>query len=462
MSAARSFYKTKLEWLPEVPNTWTILRTKQVFRLVSEKSSAAHGMDLLSVYTHIGVRPRKSLAQRGNKASNTDGYWIVRNGDIVVNKLLAWMGAVGVSHYAGVTSPAYDILRPLNDKHNTDYFHFLFRSSTYRQLFKTRSRGIMEMRLRLYFDQLGQILVPVPPREEQDLIAKFLIHLDKRTERVILAKRKAIDLLDERRYAVIHKYLKGSISSGKPSGIPEFGNISNDFKIQKLGSVVSLLVSNVDKLTKKNERAVRLCNYTDVYKNDEIVADMNFMAATATEDEIRKFRIRINDVIITKDSEEWNDIAVPALVATESDDLLCGYHLSILRPKAGLILGRFLFRCLQDKFIANQFHIRAKGVTRYGLSHQGIKEVLIPVPSLTEQQRICDALDTELIQFESAAKRILREIELLKEYRATLVSASVLGQLDVRAIAATLPSETFVMEDDGRIEEDAEFTEEQI
>src|ERR1035437_7402581 len=100
-------------WLGSIPASWETARTKTCFKLSVEKSGDNHGKELLSVYTHIGVRPRKDLEERGNKATSTNDYWVVRKGDIVVNKLLAWMGAVGVSHFDGVTSPAYDILRPI-------------------------------------------------------------------------------------------------------------------------------------------------------------------------------------------------------------------------------------------------------------------------------------------------------------------------------------------------------------
>lgn len=166
------YRRTDLKWFEHLPDSWAILRTKQMFRLVIEKAPVNNKMELLSVYTHIGVRPRKSLEQRGNKASTTDGYWVVKEGDIICNKLLAWMGAIGVSHYQGVTSPAYDILRPIKSC-NTDYYHFLFRTKKYLQQFKIRSRGIMDMRLRLYFDQFGQIPIPVPPRHEQDQIVAY-------------------------------------------------------------------------------------------------------------------------------------------------------------------------------------------------------------------------------------------------------------------------------------------------
>ncbi len=193
-----SYLATGLKWLPKLPSNWTVFRTKHVFRLHIDKAPENNQMELLSVYTHIGVKPRKDLEQRGNKASTTDGYWIVKKGDIICNKLLAWMGAIGVSHYEGVTSPAYDILRPINQI-NSDFYHYLFRSPTYLQQFKIRSRGIMDMRLRLYFDQFGQIPIPVPPVEEQDSIVRFLNWKTAQINKFIRNKRRLIELFIERR-----------------------------------------------------------------------------------------------------------------------------------------------------------------------------------------------------------------------------------------------------------------------
>jgi len=136
-----------VEWLGEVPAHWDLLGSKRFLRLVSEPAPKGNSLELLSVYTEIGVRPRKELEQKGNKASTTDGYWLVKKGDIIVNKLLAWMGAVGFSAYEGVTSPAYDILRPTRPM-DSKFYHYLFRSRRAQQEFKRWSRGIMEMRLR--------------------------------------------------------------------------------------------------------------------------------------------------------------------------------------------------------------------------------------------------------------------------------------------------------------------------
>ena len=199
-----------VEWLREVPKHWEIRRTKVLFRLRTEKSGSAHGRELLSIYTHIGVRPRKELEEKGNKASTTDDYWIVKKGDLIANKLLAWMGAIGVSHYDGVTSPAYDILMPIVPL-VSDYYHHLFRTRVYLQQFNQRSRGIMDMRLRLYFDQFGQIPILVPPVDEQQAIVNFYNEVVVDIDHVINQTRHQIELVQEHRTRLIADVVTGKL-----------------------------------------------------------------------------------------------------------------------------------------------------------------------------------------------------------------------------------------------------------
>jgi type I restriction enzyme S subunit len=167
-------------------------------------------MELLSVYTNIGVRPRKDLEQKGNKASTTDGYWLVKKDDLIVNKLLAWMGAVGFSNYDGVTSPAYDILRKKRNL-NTKFYHYLFRTKLAQSEFKRWSRGIMEMRLRLYFEELGKIPMPFPQEIEQNKIVAEIEKFEINYDEIIEKADSQIKLLQERRVALISAAVTGKI-----------------------------------------------------------------------------------------------------------------------------------------------------------------------------------------------------------------------------------------------------------
>ena len=161
-----------------------------------------------------------------------------------------------------------------------------------------------------------------------------------------------------------------------------------------LDDVIDLVLSSVDKKTKDNERAVQLCNYTDVYYNSFIHASLDFMTATATDREIAKCSLFSGDVVITKDSEKYDDIGVPALVREDIPGLVCGYHLAILRPMSSKIEGNYLFYALCTNEVQHQFHSYANGVTRFGLRKADIGLVEIPLPPLPEQRAIAHILGT--------------------------------------------------------------------
>ena len=216
----------------------------------------------------------------------------------------------------------------------------------------------------------------------------------------------------------------------KDSGAPWLGNVPAHWAVRRLRNVVGMRVSNVDKHTKDDEQPVRLCNYVDVYKNDRIRSGMSFMCATATVDEIERFRLRTGDVLITKDSEAWNDIGIPALVEETADDLISGYHLALLRPFEGCVEGGYLFRVLQSTGVAYQFHVEANGVTRYGLSHNAIKSTWLPLPPLPEQAaivRFLDYMDRRIRRYIRAKQTL---IKLLEEQKQAIIHRAVTRGLD--------------------------------
>ena len=215
----------------------------------------------------------------------------------------------------------------------------------------------------------------------------------------------------------------------KESGLLWLGQVPRHWQTRRLRHACEMRVSNVDKHTKQGETPVRLCNYVEVYKHERIRESTRFMAATATEDECIRFRLRRGDVLITKDSEQWNDIGVPSLVEYDAPDLVCGYHLAILRSRTGLD-GAFLHRALQSHFISAQFHVEANGVTRYGLSHGAIQGVSIPVPPPAEQAAIVRFLDWANGRLERAIRAKRKVIALLNEQKQAIIHRAVTRGLD--------------------------------
>ena len=199
--------------------------------------------------------------------------------------------------------------------------------------------------------------------------------------------------------------------------------------VAKLKLVANVSASNVDKQNAVDEHPVRLCNYTDVYYNDYIEPNLDFMAATATPREIEQFQLKGGEVLLTKDSETAEDIAIPAYVPEHLDRVLCGYHLYILRPSPRLD-GRYLFRACSVSPIRDQYVVAAHGITRYGLGQQELGSAYVPVPPLETQHTIATYLDRETAKIDALIDKKQRLIELLQEKRTALITQAVTQGLD--------------------------------
>lgn len=176
-----------------------------------------------------------------------------------------------------------------------------------------------------------------------------------------------------------------------------------------LGEVVEARTSNVDKKTVKGEIAVRLCNYMDVYANDYVRADLPFMEATATRPEIDRFGLEVGDVIITKDSETPDDIGIPTVVEETLENLVCGYHLALIKPDRAAVEPLYLSKFLSTDRVSSHFLARANGSTRYGLTQDSIHSVPLLVPPLPTQRRIAEVLRTVDEVIEWTEKRIEKQ-----------------------------------------------------
>jgi len=206
-----------------------------------------------------------------------------------------------------------------------------------------------------------------------------------------------------------------------------------------LKNLVDLRLSSVDKKIKPGEHHITLCNYLDVYKNDFIGPDIRFMDGSATEVEISKCQLQLNDVVITKDSEQYDDIGVPALMRHQVDNLICGYHLAILRPDESKVYGPYLYYALNIDEVKKQFHSYANGVTRFGLRKADMLRVEIPLPDIDAQRSIADvlvALDDK-IELNRLIIQTLEDMARLL-YREWFVHFRFPGHEDVKLVDSDL------------------------
>ena len=452
-----------VEWLGEVPDHWEVKRLKHVaaYRTssVDKKTDDAAPPVRLCNYTDVyyqdRIRASDGEYMQATASPTEISRFKLRRGDVLITKDSEDWRDIAVP--ALIDETAEDlvcgyhlgIIRPTRLA-DPEFIFRAMQSQAVNQQLQTSATGVT--RYGLPNPAVGKTLIPVPPLEEQQAIAAFLDRETGKIDQLVDRKRLLIERLEEYRRALITRTVTRGLPpdaaraasvdpSPRAAEAPEdwLGEIPEHWKVKRLKHVASYRTSSVDKKTEQAESSVRLCNYTDVYYQDRIRAsDSDFMEATATPQEITRFKLNSGDVLITKDSEDWRDIAVPALIDETAEDLVCGYHLGIIRPTR-LADPEFIFRAMQSQAVNQQLQTSATGVTRYGLPNPAVGKTLIPVPPLEEQQAIAAFLDRRLERIDALASRVEAAIERLAEYRAALITAAVTGKIDLRGNVVAEP-----------------------
>lgn len=430
MRRYKSYKDSGVEWLGEVPHCWDVKKVKNIFHLIAEPAAKNNQCELLSVYTDIGVKPRAELEERGNKASTTDGYWIVKKGDIVVNKLLAWMGAIGLSEYDGVTSPAYDILRP-HQQINGKFFHYLFRTPLCLSEFKKNSRGIMDMRLRLYFEELGNIYIPFPSYPEQQKIAQFLDDKTAKIDQAVDLAEKQIALLKEHKQILIQNAVTRGLNPDVPlkdSGVEWIGQVPEHWSVKKIKYVTSKIGSGITPLgggSNYIDGGIPLLRSQNIHF-DRI--DLNDVARISefTHNSMKNSKVRKGDVLLNITGGSLGR----CFYVDSNEEMNVNQHVCIIRPNKK-INTIFLNMLLASEIGQKQIWFFQQGGGREGLNFQAIKNFYLPLPDLEEQQKIAIYLDKQAAKIDQAIALKTAHIEKLKEYKSVLINDVVTGKVRV-------------------------------
>jgi type I restriction enzyme S subunit len=201
--------------------------------------------------------------------------------------------------------------------------------------------------------------------------------------------------------------------------------IPEGWQQNRLSDLADIKFSNVDKKSHEDEQPVKLCNYTDVYYNSRITNHIPFMHATAKEREVEKFSLQQGDVIFTKDSETPEDIAVPSFVSEPLENVLCGYHLTLLRPHEGISSGEYLSHLFGLPSVQHHFYVLANGITRFGLTSDAVTKTPIVHPPLPEQKKIAAILTSVDEAIEKQEAQIAKLQNLKKAMMQELLTKGI-------------------------------------
>jgi type I restriction enzyme S subunit len=392
------------------------------------------------------------------EAIQEHGYQGIRKGDLVIHAMDAFAGAVGVSDSDGKSSPVYAACTPTGSA-NPEYFAEIIREMARTNWIAALSRGVRERSTDFRYESFANQSYPVPPAQEQAAIVKYLRHAHARIDRAIATKRKLIVLLDEQKQAIIH----GAVTRGtdpaaplKDSGVPWLGDIPSHWKIRRAKNVLRKI--DVRSLT-GDEQRLTVSSRRGVVPRETVNVTM-FEAASYVGHKL----CWPGDLVI---NSLW---AWGRGLGVANDHGIVSTAYSVYRcERPDLIQMDYLHELVRSDAFHLELFVQSRGVwkSRLQLTDERFLGIALPLPPLAEQEAITRRIQVASRELQGIQAKVMREIELLREFRTRLTSNVVTGQLDVRLVSASLPefSEEIIVSsgddaEEGIVEVAEEFLEE--
>ncbi|EGK8033462.1 restriction endonuclease subunit S [Campylobacter upsaliensis] len=409
----RVYKPSGIKWLGEIPQSWEIKPLQAIFNQRNEQNNNLEFQTILSLVKDVGVIPYEEKGNVGNKAKDDlQGYKIARVNDLVLNKMNAVIGSLGVSKYDGLVSPIYLVLYIENPNYLIAYYSYLFQTKSIQKFLRKFAYGIMEIRESIDYLEFKKMFLPTPPLQEQKEIAEFL---DKKCEKIqnyINKKQKLITLLQEKKQALINqavtKGLNPNIES-KPSGIEYLGLIPHHWEVKKLKYIATL----------RNQKS----NDSDFKVGLENIESQTGKYIPTTE-------------VVFEDSGIYfykNDILFGKLrpylakVFLADREGVCVSEFLVLTPKKQC--GNFLKFLMLSPLFISVVDGSTYGSKMPRASWEFIGNLKIPLPPLHEQKEIAAFLDSKVAQIDSVIEKTKKQIELVKEYKNTLINEAICGRI---------------------------------
>jgi len=423
----------KSAWLGNYPAHWQVLRIKNIFSEIEDRSTSGNE-ELLSVSHYTGITlKRDSLENEDDFISNAEtleGYKRVAKGDLVINIMLAWNGSLGISPFDGITSPAYCVYRT-KENNNSEYFGYLFATNLLKTEFRKKSTGIIDSRLRLYSDKFFSIFSVVPPVEEQNQIVEYIKTQSQKINHFIAKKQQFIALLKEQRQSIINEAVTKGINKKvklKDSGIKWLGNIPEQWEIKRLKNCINgkLKYGANESGYEYNPNWYRYIRITDFTK--EGLLDEHNKLSLPIEIGV-EYELADGDILFARSGATVGKTFQFRFVSDEEKYCYAGYLIKA-SPNENIILSDFLMEYTNSIVFENWKNSIFSKATIENIGADKYCVLKIPIPPITEQKEILDFIKTETVIIDTAIAKTEREIELIKEYKEAMIAEAVMGKVN--------------------------------
>lgn len=450
--AHTSYTPINQKWAKQIPSHWDAKRMKAVFAMRKERNNPIVTENILSLTAKQGVVPYAEKEGTGGNKPKSDltQYNVCHENDLLVNCMNVVSGAAGVSRYYGAISPVYYAFYPHKDE-NIWYYHYIFRLLPFQRSLVGLGKGILmhesedgtltSVRMRISMDYLGNVLLPVPPREEQNQIVRFLDWKVSSINKLIGVKQKQISALKEFMQAEIEKQLYAY-------------PVLNTVRLKQLGTFFKGGGFSRDNLVEDEDYPAIL--YGDIYtqyeyKTDVITHHIDGAAYSASR------KIYKGDIVMAGTGETKDEIGKSILYMGDQT-VAVGGDVIVFHPNEGINVEYLLYQLYSQAALKHRY-INGKGDIIVHIYPTALGNTIIPLPGMMDQKKAVVRINEIIEQVKKAIAVLTDEISVLREYRVRLVSDVVTGKIDVRDIE--IPEYEYVADssDGEELEDNEEVTE---
>lgn len=438
----REMKESRIDWIGDIPNTWDCKRLKQILVERNEKNNPIKSMNLLSLSIERGVFPYSEKTGGGNKAKeNFEDYKLAYENDIVLNSMNVVVGAVGLSKYFGCISPAYYALYCRNNSYNINYYNYLFQSSAFQKSLWGLGNGILvkesdngklnTIRMKIPMERLNNVILPIPPKEEQVKIAKFLDKKILEIDNVIEKTKETIEDYKKYKQSVINEVVTKGLNSKiemKDSEVKWIGNIPTHWKVRRNKFVATSLqkgngITKDDVVENGNIQCVR---YGEIYSKYDNTFNETFSYTDL--DKINSPRkIEKGDILFAGTGELVDEIGKNILYLGDKE-CLAGGDIIVMKHNQN---SKFINYALNSICSQRQKSCGKAKLKVVHISATDIGNIMVALPPLEEQKEISNYLDKISYEINKLINNKQKIIEELEQYKKSLIYEYVTGKKEV-------------------------------
>ena len=424
MERYNEYKDSSVQWLGEIPSHWGLRRTKYVWKETDSRSEFG-SEQLLSVSQYDGVRE----AQSDSRSESLKGYKIVKQDELVINIMLAWLGGLGVSKHEGIVSPAYCVYK-LQDAQNPRFLHYLYRTPMYLAEFARHSTGIVPSRWRMYTDDFGEVLTLLPPIEEQDAMVAYLDTATAKIDEAIAQQQKMIDLLNERKQIIINNAVTKGLNPDAPmkdSGVDWIGKIPEHWEICKLKRVANGFSNGTS--------ATQITFGTTPYSVTRIetitTGSINYdkVGYVKKDSSLNRYLLKKNDVLISN-INSFERVGNCAIYDGQHE-LYHGMNLLRITPLDNIVPEYLLYSLKSANYMGQMRRACKPAINQVSVPSSVVKGIIITFPPLSEQEEIAIYCSRALQCIEDSVDNCKKQISLLQERKQIIINDVVTGKVKV-------------------------------